>query len=98
MHEREKDVAQIDVLAASINAEAARIVALAEARARSAQDHRLISGHGNSTRMADSLSRLERDEQLAQEMSAYAQRVREEAAELQRLARDMRRSTAAFVT
>jgi len=97
MHEREKDAAEIDVLAADMNAKAARVVALAEARARSAQDCRLISGHGNSTEMAATLSKHERDEQIADEMIDHAQRVRDEAAELERLAREMRRRTAAFL-
>jgi hypothetical protein len=94
MHEREKDAAEIDVLAATMNAEAARIVALAEARARSAQDCRLISGHGNTIELAQALAKHERDEQLAHDMAMHAGRVRDEAAELQRLARDMRRSEA----
>ena len=92
MHEREKDAAEIDVLAAGINAEAARIVALAEARARSAQDCRLISGHGNTIELAQALAKHERDEQLAHDMVLHAQRVRDEVAELQSLAHDMRRS------
>ena len=69
MHEREKDAAEIDVLAATVNAEAARIVALAEARARSAQDCRLISGHGNTIELAQALAKHERDEQLAYDMA-----------------------------
>lgn len=94
VHEVEKDTAEIDVIAASVNHDAARIVALAEERARSADTRRgfaRFSGFGDDQATPEeAIARMEREEAIARQMAAAAEKVRDGAAELQRLARAMR--------
>jgi hypothetical protein len=94
MHETEKGTAEIDVIAAGINAEAARAVSLAEELARSAHKRqsfaRFASGFGEDDSPAETTARLVHEEELADKMGAEAERVRDAAGELQSLARQMR--------
>jgi hypothetical protein len=100
MHETEKDTAEVDVIAAGINAEAARVVSLAEERARSAharQSFARFSGAFGDDEPSpqEPRARLEREEELALKMVAEAEKARDAAAELQRLVREMRGHVAA---
>lgn len=100
MHEIEKETAEIDMLAAGVNRDAAAIVSLAEGRARSARTRqgfaRFPASWGDEpTPPAEKLVGLEHEESLAELMAAEAEKVRVSAAELQRLAREMRGHLAA---
>ncbi len=103
MHETEKRNAEIDVIAADINGQAARVLSLAEETARSADACETIAGFGGLFSGGDEASseqELERrdveaahharERQIAQGMAIEAQNVRDAAAALERLAREMR--------
>ncbi len=102
MHETEKRNAEIDVIAADINGQAARALALAEETIRSAHACKAIGRLGGlfsgddepspeqELERRDSEARHDREEQIAQGMATEAQNVRDAAAALERLAREMR--------
>ena len=96
MHEDEKDTAEIDVIAAGINHDAARVVRLAEARARSARTRQGFAEYSGVTTGSDeptaeeAIAPLAQEEAIAQQMASQAEQVRDGAAELQRLAHEMR--------
>ena len=101
MHENAKGIAGVDILAAGINGQAAEIVALAEEQARSARTRRDLAGaqemlHGaEHAASPERLAKYEHEEQLAQRIGVEAERLRDGAAELQRLTRQMRGLTPA---
>lgn len=94
MHEREKETASIDQLAAGINADGARLASLVDERLRGARSMNLFA---RSTDLAASdeageepQPNPERDEEIAHEMAEHATVIRSASAELQRLANEMR--------
>jgi hypothetical protein len=90
MHEREKDTAEVDVIAARINAEAATVAALIDERQRSLHMRRAIGRFGMTGDEREQAPTNESEGALIEQMELAVQVVRNGADELQRLAREMR--------
>lgn len=100
MHEREEDAARIDVAAARINASAAELAEVVDRRSRSADAVEKI-GHFTRGELseADQARRasLLREKEIASEMAARIQAIREAAGRLQELAAELRQPEIAAV-
>lgn len=99
MHEREKDAAAIDQLAAGMNADAARASALVDERIRSARKRKALLGYDTVDNEPSDERELRgqhtvREADIAGEMAEQLDVIRTAAAKVQSLASEMRaRST-----
>lgn len=93
--QREKDASAIDLIAATINAEAARAAGLVDDRLREARSGGrrkmyLLTKTEPSDEDREREQEYARDEERAAEMAEHVTAIRTAAAEVQRLASDMR--------
>lgn len=99
MHEREKDAAAIDQLAAGMNSDAARASALVDERIRSARKRKTLLGYDTVANEPSDERELRgqrtvRETDIAGEMAEQLDVIRTAAAKVQSLASEMRaRST-----
>ena len=100
MHEREEDAATIDIAAAKINASGAELAEVVDRRSRSADAVEKIGRFtrgGLSEADQSRLASLLREKEIASEMAARIQVLREATGRLQELAAELRQPEIAVV-